>query len=379
MDYLLTEEQKMMRDMVSKFAKEEIGPVAREFQEKGIYPEEVVKKCSELGLMGIAYPAEYGGAGMDFVSYMLAVEEISRYCASTGVIISAHSSLAVDPIFRFGNEEQKKKYMPDMCSGKRIGCYALTEPGSGSDAGAAKTTAKLEGDKWIINGTKHFITNGEEAEVTVVFALTEPEKKTRGLSAFIVEKGTPGFTVGKHEHKLGINSTSTTELIFEDCAVPKENLLGEFNKGFKVAMITLDGGRLGIAAQALGIARASIEDSIKFAKEREQFDQPIANFQGIQWMLADMWTEYEAAWLLTYRASLMKDRNLPYSLEAATAKLKASEVASFCAAKAVQIHGGYGYTKEFDVERYLRDAKITEIYEGTNEIMRVVISANLLK
>jgi len=379
MDFLLTEEQKMMREMVAKFAKEEIGPTASENQEKGIFPAEVVKKAGELGLMGIAYPVEYGGAGMDFVSYMLAVEEISRYCASTGVIVSAHSSLAVDPIFRFGSEEQKKKYMPDLCSGKKIGCLGLTEPGAGSDAGAIKTTAKLEGDKWILNGTKHFITNGAEADICVICAATDSAKKTKGISAFIVEKDTPGFTVGKHEKKLGINATSTTEFIFEDCAIPKENLLGELGKGFKIAMITLDGGRLGIASQALGIARASIEDSIKFSKEREQFDQPIANFQAIQWMLANMWTEYEASWLLTYRASLMKDKGMRYSLEAAEAKLKASEVASFCAAQAIQIHGGYGYTKEFNVERYLRDAKITEIYEGTNEIMRVVISANLLR
>lgn len=379
MDYLLTEEQIMLKEMVSKFAREEIGPVARENQEKGIFPADIVKKAGELGLMGIAYPPEYGGAGMDYVSYMIAVEEVSRYCASTGVIISAHSSLAVDPIFRFGTEEQKKKYMPDMCSGQKIGCYALTEPGSGSDSGALKTTAKLEGDKWIINGTKRFITNGAEAEVAVVFALTEPAQKTRGISAFIVEKGTPGFTVGKHEEKLGIKSSSTTELIFEDCAIPKENLLGDLNKGFKVAMVTLDGGRLGIGAQALGIARASIEDAVKYAKEREQFGGPLANLQAIQWMFADMATEYEAAWLLNYRASLMKDKGLNYSKEAAMAKLKASEVASFCANKAVQVHGGYGYVKEFDVERYLRDAKITEIYEGTSEIMRLVISASVLK
>jgi len=379
MDYLLTDEQKMIRDMVEKFSREEIGPQARENQEKGIFPEDIVKKAGELGLMGVAYPPELGGAGMDFVSYMLAIEQISRYCASTGVIVSAHSSLCVDPIFRFGTEEQKKKYMPDLCQGKKIGCLALTEPGAGSDAGATKTTAKLDGDHWILNGTKQFTTNGNEAEVSVVIASTDPPQKTRGISAFIIEKGTPGFTVGKLEHKLGIKSTSTAEFILEDCKISKDNLLGEVNKGFKVAMVTLDGGRLGIASQALGIARASIDDSIKFAKEREQFEQPIANFQAIQWMIADMCTEYEAAWLLTYRASLMKDKGLPYSKEAAMAKLKASETASFCAAKAVQIHGGYGYTTEFDVERYLRDAKITEIYEGTSEIMRLVISANMLK
>lgn len=379
MDYLLTDEQKMIRDMVEKFSREEIGPQARENQEKGIFPEDIVKKAGELGLMGVAYPPEYGGAGMDFVSYMLAIEQISRYCASTGVIVSAHSSLCVDPIFRFGTEEQKKKYLPDLCQGKKIGCLALTESGAGSDSGATKTTAKLEGDQWVLNGTKQFTTNGNEAEVSVVIASTDPAQKTRGISAFIIEKGTPGFTVGKLEHKLGIKSTSTAEFILEDCKLGKENLLGEVNKGFKISMVTLDGGRLGIASQALGIARASIDDSIKFAKEREQFDQPIANFQAIQWMIADMCTEYEAAWLLTYRASLMKDKGLSYSKEAAMAKLKASEVASFCAAKAIQIHGGYGYTTEFDVERYLRDAKITEIYEGTSEIMRLVISANVLK
>ncbi|MCK5057525.1 MAG: acyl-CoA dehydrogenase [Candidatus Aminicenantes bacterium] len=378
MDYLLTEEQKMLKEMVAKFAQEEIGPVAREYQAKGIYPEKIVKKAGELGLFGIAYPPEYGGAGMDFVSYMLAIEQVSRFCASTGVIISAHSSLCVDPIFRFGSEEQKKKYLPGLCSGQRIGCLGLTEPGAGSDAGAIKTTAKLHGDKWILNGTKQFITNGAQAEVAVVIALTEPEKKAKGLSAFIVESGTPGFKVGKHEEKLGINSTSTTELIFEDCEIPKDNLLGELNKGFKISLVTLDGGRLGIAAQALGIAKAAIEDAVVYSKEREQFDQPIARFQALQWMMADMFTEYEAAWLLTYRASLMKDRGLRYTTEAAMAKLKASETASFCANKSLQIHGGYGYTKEFDVERYLRDAKITEIYEGTSEIMRLVISANML-
>jgi butyryl-CoA dehydrogenase len=379
MDYLLTEEQQMLKEMVARFSREEIGPVARENQEKGIFPADIVKKAGELGLMGIAYPQEYEGGGMDFVSYMIAIEEISRYCASTGVIVSAHSSLCLDPIYRFGTEEQKKKYMPDLCSGRKIGCFGLTEPGSGSDAGAAKTSAKLAGDKWVLNGTKNFITNGNEAETAVVFAHTDPDKKTKGISAFIVEKGTPGFKVGKHENKLGIKSTSTTELIFEDCAIPKENLLGELNKGFKVAMVTLDGGRLGIGAQALGIARASIEDAVKYAREREQFDQPIANFQAIQWMIADMATEYEAAWLLNYRASLMKDKGLPYIKEAAMAKLKASEVASFCANKCIQIHGGYGYIKEFDAERYLRDAKITEIYEGTSEIMRLVISSNMLK
>ncbi|MCP4153804.1 MAG: acyl-CoA dehydrogenase [bacterium] len=379
MDYLLTEEQQMLREMVAKFAKEEIAPTARENQEKGIFPAEIIKKAGKLGLMGIAYPAEYGGAGMDYISYMLAIEEVSRQCASTGVIISAHSSLAIDPIFSFGTEEQKKKYMPALCSGEKIGCYALTEPGAGSDAGALKTTAKDAGDKWVLNGTKHFITNGEEADIAIIFALTEPERKTRGISAFIVEKGTPGYSVGKHEDKLGIRASTTTELIFEDCAIPKENLLGTVNKGFKIAMLTLDGGRLGIASQALGIAKASLEDAVAYSKERVQFDQPICKFEAIQWMLADMCTEYEASWLLTYRASKMKDLGMPYAKEAAMAKLKAAESASYCANKAIQVHGGYGYIKEFDVERYLRDAKICEIYEGTDEIMRIVIATSLIK
>jgi len=378
MEYLLSEEQNMIRDMVSKFSDNEIKPVASENEKNGKFPADIIKQAGELGLMGIAYPEEYGGAGMDNISYMIAIEEISRNCASTGVIISAHSSLAVDPIYRFGTEEQKKKYLPDLCSGKKIGCHALTEPGAGSDAGAIKTTAKLEGDHWVINGTKHFITNGNEAEIAVIFAVTDHTKGSKGISAFIVEKGTPGFSIGKLEHKLGIRSSSTAELIFEDCKIPKENLLGEEGKGFKIALITLDGGRLGIASQALGIAKASIMDAIAYAKEREQFGAPIAKLQAIQWMIANMWTEYEAAWLLVYRASLMKDKGLRYSKEAAMAKLKASETAMFCANKAIQIFGGYGYTDEFNVERYLRDAKITEIYEGTSEIMRLVIASNLL-
>jgi len=379
MDYLLTEEQKMMKEMVAKFAKERIAPVASENERNHIFPAEIIREAGELGLMGVAYPVEYGGAGMDYVSYMIAVEEVSRWCASTGVIISAHSSLVCDPIYRFGTEEQKQKYLPDLLSGNKIGSFSLTEAGAGSDSGATKTTAKPDGDNWVLNGSKLFATNGKEADVFVLIASTDPEQKTRGVTAFIVEKDTPGYKIGKVERKLGIKSSSTTEIILENCIVPKENLLGELNKGFKVAMVTLDGGRLGIASQALGIARASIEDAIKYSKERLQFDQPIGNFQAIQWMIADMWVEYQAAWLLTWRASKMKDMGLNYSLESAAAKLKASEVASFCANKCVQIHGGYGYTEDFNAERYLRDAKITEIYEGTSEIQRLVISRGLIK
>lgn len=379
MNYLLTEEQIMLKDMVEKFAKDKIAPVASDNERNHRFPKDIIEEAGELGLMGIAYPTEYGGAGMDFVSYFLAVEELSRWCASTGVIVSAHSSLVCDPIYRFGTEEQKQKYLPDLLSGKKIGSFTLTEAGAGSDAGATKTTAKLVGDNWVLNGAKLFATNGKEAGIYLLIASTEPSMKTRGVTAFIVEAGTPGCRLGKLEQKLGIRSSSTAEIILEECVIPKENMLGELNKGFKVAMVTLDGGRLGIASQALGIARACIEDSVKYSKERFQFDQPIANNQAIQWMLADMQMEYEAAWLLNWRASQMKDRGLVYSTESAIAKLKASEVAMDCARKAVQIHGGYGYTEDFNVERYYRDAKITEIYEGTSEVQRMVIARAMLK
>lgn len=379
MNFLLTEEQIMLKDMVSKFAKEKIAPVASDNERNHRFPKEIIEEASELGLMGIAYPSEYGGAEMDFTSYFLAVEEISRWCASTGVIISAHSSLVCDPIYRFGTEEQKQRYLPDLLSGKKIGSFSLTESNAGSDSGATQATARLEGDKWILNGSKIFATNGKEAEVFVLIASTDPGKKTRGVTAFIVDRNTPGYSIGKVEQKLGIRSSSTVEIILENCEIPKENMLGALNGGFKVAMVTLDGGRIGIASQALGIARAAIEDAIKYSKERFQFDQPIANFQAIQWMIADMWVQYESAWMLTWRASRMKDAKMDYSREAAMAKLAASEAAMFCANKAIQIHGGYGYTEDFNVERYYRDAKITELYEGTSEIQRMVIARSLLK
>ncbi len=379
MDFLLTEEQKMLKDMVGSFGSDKIKPVAREHDQNSTFPEEIISEAAELGLMGIAYPPEYEGSGMDFVSYFLAIEGISRYCAATGVIVSAHSSLAIDPIFRFGTEEQRNTYMPPLCRGEKIGCLCLTEPNAGSDAGSISTSAKLVGDKWILNGTKQFVTNGGQAETAVVIASTNPAAGTKGLSAFIVEKNMPGYTIGHEEKKLGIKAASTTQIILEDCAVPKGNLLGEEGRGFKVALVTLDGGRLGIAAQALGIARGSIEDSIAYSRDRVQFNQPIAQFQGIQWMLADMATEYQAAWLLTYYASLMKDKGLRYTREAAMAKLKASEISEMCATNAVQIHGGYGYTKEYDPERYFRDSKITQIYEGTSEVQRLIIASWLLK
>lgn len=378
MDYLLTEDQIMLRDMVRKFAKEKIEPEASENERNHRYPVEIIKEAGEMGLMGVAYPDTYGGAGMDFVSYMLAVEEVSRYCASTGVIISAHSSLVCDPIYRFGTEEQKQKYLPGLLSGEKIGSFSLTESSAGSDSGATKTTAKFENGNWILNGSKIFATNGKEADVFVLLASTEPGAKTRGVTAFIVEAGTPGYSIGKVEKKLGIKASSTAEIILENVVIPDSNRLYEVNKGFKLAMVTLDGGRIGIAAQALGIARAAIEDSIKYSKERFQFDQPISNFQAIQWMIADMWVQYEAAYLLTWRAASMKDKGLNYSREAAMAKLASSEAAMFCANRAIQIHGGYGYTEDFNVERYYRDAKICEIYEGTSEIQRLVISRSLL-
>ena len=379
MDYLLTDEQKMLKEMVENLSRDKIKPVAKHNDESHEFPTELVQEMAELGLMGIPYPEDYGGAGMDTVSYIIAIEAISRHCAATGVIVSAHTSLCVEPIYLFGTEAQKRKYMPELCSGRKIGCLALTESQAGSDAGAIKTSARREGDKWVLNGTKLFITNAAQAEVAIVCASTEPEAKTRGITAFIVENDTPGYKVGKLEEKLGIAASSTGEIILEDCAIPKENQLGELNKGFKVAMVTLDGGRIGIAAQALGIAKGSIEDSIAYAKDRIQFGQAIAEFQGIKWYLAEMELEYEAAWLLTYRAALMKDRKIRFSKEAAMAKLKASEVAEFCASRAVQIHGGYGYTKEFAPERYYRDSKITQIYEGTSEILKEVIAASILK
>ncbi|MFA5511680.1 MAG: acyl-CoA dehydrogenase [Candidatus Kapaibacterium sp.] len=379
MNYLLTEEQIMLKELVSKFGREKIAPVAAENERNHRFPTEIISEASEMGLMGVAFPEEYGGAGMDFVSYFLTVEELSRWCASTGVIVSAHSSLVCDPIYRFGTEEQKQKYLPGLLSGQKIGSFSLTESNAGSDSGATKTTAKYDGKNWVLNGSKLFATNGKEADVFVLIASTEPSLKTRGVTAFIVDKETPGYKIGKIEQKLGIRSSSTTEIILENVVVPQENMLGELNKGFKVAMTTLDGGRIGIAAQALGIARAAIEDSIKYAKERHQFDQPIANFQAIQWMVADMWVRYEAAWLLTWRAAKLKQEGMDYNREAAMAKLDASETAMFCANRAIQIHGGYGYTEDFNVERYYRDAKICEIYEGTSEIQRLVISRSLLK
>jgi butyryl-CoA dehydrogenase len=383
MDLELNEEQEMIRKMARDFAQKELAPVAAELDEKNEPPLENLKKMAELGFMGLAIPEEYGGIDADSVSYVIAIEEISKACASTGVILAVHNSLGSHGLVAFGTEGQKQKFLPPLASGEWIATYGLTEPETGSDAASIKTRAVLDGDEYVINGTKQFITSAPFAHLTVIFAVTDPSKGHRGISAFLVEKGTPGFSVGRDENKMGIRAASTCGLVFEDCRVPVANRLGEEGEGFKVAMSGLDAGRVGIAAQALGIAEGAYEAALAYAKERHAFGQPIAEFQGIRWMLADMATRIEAARLLTYQAALAKDRvkesGERYSKEAAMAKLFASETAVWVTNKAVQIHGGYGYIKEYAVERYYRDAKITEIYEGTSEIQRIVIANQLLR
>lgn len=379
MDFELTEEQKMIREMAHDFAEKEIKPKAPELDKTERHPTEIIEKMAELNLMGIAIPDTYGGGGADVVSYVLALEEISWGCASVGVIMSVNNSLVCDPIYTFGTEEQKKKFLIPLASGKKLGCFGLTEPEAGSDAAAQKTTAVLQGDVWVINGKKNFITNGNVADYCVLMAMTDRSKGYKGISSFIVDCEAPGFSVGVVEKKLGIKASGTAELILEDCRIPKENLLGEVGQGFYVAMNTLDGGRIGIAAQANGIAKAALEAAIAYSKTRTQFGNPISKFQAIQWMIADMATELEAARLLTLRAAFLKDHKQRYEKEAAMAKLFASETANRIATKALQIHGGYGYIQEYNVERHFRDARITEIYEGTSEIMRLVIANNILK
>ena len=379
MDFDLNEHQQMIRDTAREFAEKEMKPVAGKFDEEAIFPEEIVKQLGELGFMGMMVPEEYGGAALDCVSYAIAVEEISRGDASVGVTMSVNNSLVCQPILDYGTEEQKKKYLPDLAQGKKLGAYAITEPEAGSDAGNVQTTAVLDGDHYIINGSKVFITNGGQADTLVIFASTDKEAKAKGISGFIVEKGMAGFSIGKHENKMGMRAADTSELIFEDCKVPKGNLLGPEGKGFRIALEALDGGRIGIAAQAVGIGQACLEASVAYSKERKQFGKRICEFQAIQWMLANMATSIEAARYLTYRAAHVKDKSPRFAKEAAEAKLFASEVAMKAAIDAVQIHGGYGYMKDYDVERYFRDAKLTEIYEGTSEVQRLVIAANLLR
>lgn len=379
MNFQLSEEHEQLREMIRDFALNEVAPTAAERDENETFDRKIWDKMAELGLTGIPWPEEYGGAGFDYLAYAIAVEELSRVCASTGVTLSAHTSLAGWPLYKFGTEEQKQTYLRPMAEGKKIGAYCLTEPGSGSDAGGMTTNARLEGDEYVLNGSKIFITNGGEAEIYIVFAVTDPSSKHKGTSAFIVESSFPGFKVGKREKKMGIRSSPTTEIIFDNCRVPKENLLGEEGEGFIIAMKTLDGGRNGIAAQAVGIAQGALDAAVGYAKERVQFGKPIVANQGVSFKLADMATAIEASRLLTYQAAWLESNNLPYGKESAMAKLMAGDTAMSVTTDAVQIFGGYGYTKEYPVERYMRDAKITQIYEGTQEIQRLVISRMITK
>ncbi|MCI8399150.1 MAG: acyl-CoA dehydrogenase [Oscillibacter sp.] len=375
MEFKLSNELEMLRKMYHDFAENEVRPLAEEIDEEERFPMETVEKMAKLGIMGIPFPKKYGGAGGTNMAYALAVEEIAKVCGTTSVIVCAHTSLCCYPIYAFGTEEQKMKYLPDLLSGRKIGAFGLTEPNAGSDASRQQTTAVLEGDHYVLNGTKCFITNGTVAETFVVFAMTDPKAGNHGISAFIVEKSFPGFSVGKHEKKMGIRGSSTCDLIFEDCIVPKENLLGKEGKGFKVAMGTLDGGRVGVAAQALGIGEGAINEAVKYTQERVQFGKRLSQFQNTQFQLADMKTRADAAQMLVYRAAWAKDEGDPQTgYYSSMAKLFAAEMASDVTRRAVQLFGGYGYTREYPVERMMRDAKITEIYEGTSEVQRMVIS-----
>ena len=379
MDFQLNDEQKMLQKMVRDFSLKEVEPTAKERDEEERFDRGIFDKMAELGLTGIPWSEEYGGIGSDFLSYAIAVEELSRVCASTGVTLSAHVSLASWPIYKYGNESQKQNFLKRLAEGSALGAYALSEPGAGSDVASMKMQAKKDGSDYVLNGNKVWITNGGVADIYVVFAATAPEKKHKGITAFIVEKGTEGFTFGKKEEKLGIRSSPTTELIFENCRVPEENRLGEEGDGFKIAMTTLDGGRSGIAAQAVGIAQGALDAASDYAKEREQFGKPIVHNQGVSFKLADMATEIEASRLLTYQAAWLESNDLPYSNASAMAKLFAGDTAMRQTVEAVQVFGGYGFTKDYPVERYMRDAKITQIYEGTNEIQRLVVGRKLTK
>ena len=388
MDFTLKKEHEMARALFKEFAEKEVKPLAQEVDETEVFPRGTVEKMAKNGFLGIPVPEQYGGQGADALTYVLCVEELSKVCGTTGVIVSAHTSLCCDPILTFGTEEQKQKYLVPLAKGEKLGAFGLTEPGAGTDAQGQQTKAVLDGDEYVLNGSKIFITNGKEADVYVIFAVTgtvtKGTKTLKEISAFIVEKGTPGFTFGTKEKKMGIRGSSTYELIFTDCRIPKENMLGKQGQGFKIAMHTLDGGRIGIAAQALGIAEGALDRTVAYTKERKQFGRSISAFQNTQFQLADMATKVEAAKMLVYKAAMKKaefatNPKVSYSVEAAMAKLYAAEVAMEVTTKAVQLHGGYGYTREYDVERMMRDAKITEIYEGTSEVQRMVISGALLK
>ena len=377
MDFKQDESHQDILEMVHDFAVNEVKPLAAEIDKTEEFPMENVKKMAEMGLLGIPFPEEYGGSDMDTLAYIQTVEELSKYCATTGVIVSAHTSLCCTPIYTFGSEEQKQKYLPKLCSGEWLGAFALTEPNAGTDASGQKTVAVDKGDHWVLNGSKIFITNAGAADVFFVLAMTDKSKGNRGISAFIVEKGFKGFSIGKQEDKMGIRASSTCELVFEDCIVPKENLVGELGKGFKYAMATLDGGRIGIAAQALGIAEGAIEETVKYVQERKQFGKRLSEFQNTQFELAQMRANTEAAKLLVYQAACAKDDHENFSCKAAMAKLVAARNASDVTRRCLQLYGGYGYTKDYPIERMMRDAKITEIYEGTSEVQRIVISANM--
>ena len=388
MDFMLDKQHEMVRTLFKEFSEKEVKPLAQEVDETEVFPRVTVEKMAKAGFMGIPIPKEYGGQGADVLTYAMCVEELSKVCGTTGVIVSAHTSLCCDPILTFGTEEQKQKYLVPLAKGEKLGAFGLTEPGAGTDAQGQQTKAVLEGDEWVLNGSKIFITNGKEADVYVIFAVTgmieKRGKMMKEISAFIVEKGTPGFTFGTKENKMGIRGSSTYELIFTDCRIPKENMLGAQGKGFNIAMHTLDGGRIGIAAQALGLAEGALDRTVEYVKERKQFGRAIGAFQNTQFQLADMATKTKAAQLMVYAAACKKDEytknpKVSYSVEAAQAKLCAAEVAMEVTTKAVQLHGGYGYIREYDVERMMRDAKITEIYEGTSEVQRMVISGSLLK
>jgi len=380
MDFALTEEQQMVKDMAARFAETEIKPKAAELDEKHEHPADIVRQMGELKMMGIAVPEEFGGGGMDYVSYVLALIEISKACASTGVIMSVNNSLYCFPVNHYGTDEQKKKYLSPCASGEKIGCYGLTEAGAGSDPAGMRTTAVKDGNEWVINGEKKFITNGNVASYSVIAAVTDKGKGYKGISSFVVDlENAPGFKVGRVEAKLGILASGTSELIFEDARVPAEALLGSEGEGFKQMLTTLDGGRIGIASQAIGIGRAVLEEAVAYAKTREQFGKPISTFQAIQWKLADMATELDAAELLTLRAAWLEDHKKPYEKAAAMAKMYASDAAMRASIEGIQVLGGYGYCKEYPMERHMRDAKICQIYEGTNEIMRLVVARNLIR
>lgn len=379
MNFDLTKTEALFLQMIREFSDKEVAPLAAEIDEQERFPLETVEKMKSIGLFGIPVPVQYGGAGGTNLMYTMAVEELSRNCATTGVMLSAHTSLCVAPILEQGTEEQKMKYLPKLCSGEWLGAFGLTEPNAGTDASAQQTTAVLDGEEWVLNGNKIFITNAGYAHVYVIFAMTDKSLGTKGISAFIVEKGTPGFSFGKKEKKLGIRGSATCELIFENCRIPKDSLLGKLGGGFGIAMKTLDGGRIGIAAQALGIAQGAMDETVKYTKERKQFGKSISAFQNTQFQMADLETKVQAARLLVRSAAFKKDMKAPYSADAAMAKLFAAETAMEVTTKAVQFHGGYGYTREYPVERMMRDAKITEIYEGTSEVQRMVIAGKLFK